>query len=335
MDLSILIPARDDHQYLENTIAGLFKNAKGEIEVIVMLDGYWPNPPLTNRNNLTIVHVSKVHGMRVNVNAAARIAKGKYIMKLDAHCMVGEGFDEILKKDCEKDWLVVPSRYSLDAENWKRGRGPIDYLYLTYPYLDDDQFGYGLHGKKWVGKNMGAKEYYRKENENKDKKIDDIMTFQASCWFMHRNLFFEIDCYDTENYGFFQEADGERLGDSEGLKDGDSEADGESDGLSLGDKLGLSDGDSEGDRLGDSEGLKLGLSDADGERLGLSEGERDGLSLGLSDGLKDAEPASEGDTDGLSEADGLRLGDSEGDRLGDSEGDGLKLGDSDGDKLGD
>jgi len=206
MDLSILIPARDDHQYLENTIAGLFKNAKGEIEVIVMLDGYWPNPPLTNRNNLTIVHVSKVHGMRVNVNAAARIAKGKYIMKLDAHCMVGEGFDEILKKDCEKDWLVVPSRYSLDAENWKRGRGPIDYLYLTYPYLDDDQFGYGLHGKKWVGKNMGAKEYYRKENENKDKKIDDIMTFQASCWFMHRNLFFEIDCYDTENYGFFQEA---------------------------------------------------------------------------------------------------------------------------------
>jgi len=206
-DLSIIIPARNEI-YLEKTIDDLFSKAKGDIEVLVMLDGWWPDPPLTDRSNLTIVHTGSGCGMRANENTAARIANGKYLMKLDAHCMVDEGFDEILKADCEKDWLVVPSRYSLDAEKWTRGRGPIDYLYLTYPYLNDDMYGYGLHGKKWVGKNKGVKEFYRKEQENKDKLIDDIMAFQGSCWFMHRDLFFKIDCLDTKHYknGMHQES---------------------------------------------------------------------------------------------------------------------------------
>ena len=96
------------------------------------------------------------------------------------------------------------------------------------------------------------------------------------------------------------DADGERLGYSEGLS------------------LGLSDAD--GLKLADSEGLSLGLSDAEGERLADS----DGLSLGLSE--------AEGDKLGDSEAEGERLGDSEaeGDKLGDSEADGLRLGDSEG-----
>ncbi len=33
-------------------------------------------------------------GMRTAINQAVAIAKGKYIMKLDAHCMVDEGIDE-------------------------------------------------------------------------------------------------------------------------------------------------------------------------------------------------------------------------------------------------
>jgi len=203
--LSVIIPARNE-QFLSKTVDDLFDKATGDIEVITMLDGCWADPPLNKHKNLIIVHRGTVHGMRANINAAARIASGKYIMKLDGHCMVGEGFDEILKADCEPDWLVVPSRYSLDPEKWERTRGPVDYLMLTFPYVHDDLYGQGLHGRKWKGeKGLNGSFWYR-ERERKDILIDDIMTFQGSCWFMHRDRFFDIECLDVQMYSIFQEA---------------------------------------------------------------------------------------------------------------------------------
>jgi glycosyltransferase involved in cell wall biosynthesis len=204
---SIIIPARNE-LYLDKTVDDIVEKAGGEIEIIVMLDACWPNPLPKNYDCLIMVHRGEVHGMRGNINAAARIAKGEYLMKCDAHCMFAEGFDEALKADCEPDWLSIPSRYSMDAEKWERGRGPVDYLYLTFPYGGDDMYGKGLHGKKWTGGNRGHKSFYEKENLCKHILIDDIMAFQGSCWFMHREKFFDIDCLDVEHYpnGMHQEA---------------------------------------------------------------------------------------------------------------------------------
>lgn len=203
--VSIIIPSRNE-QFLKPTIDDLFAKATGEIEVITMLDAYWPDPPLSNHSNLIIVHPGQVCGMRGNINTGARIATGKYLMKLDAHCMVGEGFDEILKADCEDNWIVVPSRYSFDAEKWERMRGPVDYLYLTFPYSTDSIYGTGFHGKKWRGKEGLTGDFWHKEKERKDILIDDILTFQGSCWFMHKDKFFDIECLDYKNYNFHQEA---------------------------------------------------------------------------------------------------------------------------------
>jgi len=200
MQLSVIIPSRNE-PYLSKTIDDLFDKAEEKIEIIVMLDGYWPEEPITSHDNLILVHKGKAHGMRPNINAAARIASGKYLMKIDAHCIVGEGFDKILIADCEKNCLAVPSRYPLDVEKWQRERrGPAEYLYLTYPYKPDKLYGSGLHGKKWIGKNRGHSEFYKKERENKHKQIDEIMTFQGSCWFMHRDYFFKIGGMDDINY---------------------------------------------------------------------------------------------------------------------------------------
>ena len=205
--VSVILPARDDHQFLVKTIDSLFANASGEIEVIVMLDGYWPSPSLGVHKNLIIVHKGSVQGMKPNINEGARIATGKYIMKLDAHCMVGEGFDEILKADCEYDWLTVPSMYSLDPEKWERKDRAKDYLLLTYPYVEDNIYGKGFHGRKWHGENGLTGDFYHREKERKDIPIDDIMTIQGSCWFLHKDKFFDIECFDVENFDtFFQES---------------------------------------------------------------------------------------------------------------------------------
>ena len=203
--LSILIPSRNE-PFLNKTVDGLFKSAEGEIEVIVMLDAYWPDPQLGHHENLIVVHTGTVQGMRDNLNSAARIATGKYLMKTDAHCLFAKGFDVVLKQDCEPDWLCVPRRYSLDAEKWKRRRKPIDYLYLTYPYGLDKLYGAGFHGKKWHGEKGLTGGYYHLEEKRKDILIDDIIAFQGSCWFMHRDLFFKIEGLDSHNYNFHQEA---------------------------------------------------------------------------------------------------------------------------------
>ena len=195
--LSVVIPARNE-PYLQKTIDSLLSSARGEIEIIAILDGYWPDPPITDDPRVRLIHFSTPRGMRPSANAAARIASGKYLMKVDAHCMFAEGFDEALKADCEKDWLVVPRRYSLDAEKWERkDKAPVDYMYLSYP-LVEGPYGTGLHGVRW-------KEYGNREGV-KDKPIDDLMSFQGSCWMMHLEKFFEIGGVDAENYHFYQEA---------------------------------------------------------------------------------------------------------------------------------
>ncbi|MCK9520471.1 MAG: glycosyltransferase, partial [Dehalococcoidia bacterium] len=95
--LSVIIPSRNEQGYLEKTIESVLNAAEGEIEVIVVLDGWLPeNPiqfPVTDTKQLRWIHNPESIGQRQAINQAARQARGKYIMKLDAHCAVAPGFD--------------------------------------------------------------------------------------------------------------------------------------------------------------------------------------------------------------------------------------------------
>src|SRR3989304_9722655 len=113
--VSVLIPARNE-QYLGKTIENVLENARDEIEIIVILDGYIPDPQLHFDNRVIFVHYKESIGQRQAINIAARMAKGKYIMKLDAHCAVDEGFDVKLATDCEEDMTMIGRMYNLDIE---------------------------------------------------------------------------------------------------------------------------------------------------------------------------------------------------------------------------
>lgn len=180
--LSVIIPSRNE-RFLPQTVADLLAKASGDVEVIPVLDGYWPEPFLPDDKRLHIIHRSTPLGMRAAINAAAGIARGDYLMKCDAHCMFQEGYDEILKADCADNWVVIPARFSLDAENWtiqKNGKPRRDYHYLCYPEPDKQHDG-GMHGVEW----------WERGRERSDPKydIDDNMSFQGSCWFMPRQWF--------------------------------------------------------------------------------------------------------------------------------------------------
>lgn len=204
--VSVIIPSCNEI-YLQKTIDSILENAIGDIEIIVYLDEFWPNPPIKDDDRVILIHHSKRMGMRPAINSCARIATGKYIMKLDAHCTLDKGFDEKLKQYCEYDWLCIPRRYDLCEDTWERGNKVTDYMYLSPPLKKEKDAGKywerGFHGVRW------SKYNDRKDEKGilaKDKHIDDTMSFQGSCWFMHRDYFFELGEMDL-NYGYFaQEA---------------------------------------------------------------------------------------------------------------------------------
>ena len=127
------------------------------------------------------------------INSAIAISKGKYLMKVDAHCMFPHGFDEVLKADCDGDWVVIPRRYSLELDTWgvRFHRPFIDYEFLGWPYegkkaVHGDTVG--LHARAWD---------FRTE-ERIDRLLDENQTFQGSCWFTSKEHF-------EKRIGFLQE----------------------------------------------------------------------------------------------------------------------------------
>lgn len=192
--VTVVIPARHE-LYLHQTVEDIFAKAGGDIEVIVVYDSYWPTPILEDRPNLVQIHWGRRRGMRAAINAAAEIGRGDYLMKCDAHCLFDEGFDVKLAQDCDADWLVIPRRYSLDAEKWcvKQDRPHIDYEYLAYPFVDENH-QLGLHAKVWM----------ERTRQRRKIRLDEDMNFQGSCWFMPMEYFRRlIYPMDEKNYGMF------------------------------------------------------------------------------------------------------------------------------------
>ena len=97
-DLSIIIPARNE-EFLNQTIQNILDNMKSDIEIIAVLDGYWPNPGVPQHPRVKVVHYETPIGQRAATNRAALMSDSTFIMKLDAHCAVDEGFDVKLMAD--------------------------------------------------------------------------------------------------------------------------------------------------------------------------------------------------------------------------------------------
>lgn len=193
MKLSILIPARNE-TFLPQTIEDIFTHATGDVEVVVTLDGYWPNPPLPNDPRLKIVHHGKALGMRASINHAAAVASGEALAKCDAHCMFAEGFDEVLKADLQDLQIVIPRRKRLDADNWMIqdvGKPDIDLHYLSSPLTNPD--GFSMHGAIWP----------QQDRQRLGILIDETPSFQGSFWMMHRNHWGRLGGMSEVGYGGF------------------------------------------------------------------------------------------------------------------------------------
>ena len=179
--VSVIIPNRNS-PFVIKTIEDILAKAENEIEVVVNVDENWPDPLLEDKR-VTYIHPGSPKGMRLGINSCVALAKGKYIMKTDDHCAFGQGFDKILVENhLENNWVQIPRRYSLDAENWviNKSRPHRDYMYLCYPQKGKNHDD-GMHGVEW----------WERQRERTDPKydIDDTSSMQGSCWFMTKDFF--------------------------------------------------------------------------------------------------------------------------------------------------
>lgn len=118
--LSVLIPARNE-QWLARTVADVLAHARADTEVIVVLDGAWPDEPLPQHPALQVVYLPTAIGQRAATNLAARVSNARYVMKLDAHCSVAEGFDVALitaAVELGPHVTQVPAQHNLHVFDW-------------------------------------------------------------------------------------------------------------------------------------------------------------------------------------------------------------------------
>lgn len=183
--LSVIIPSRNE-KYLSKTVDDLFAKAQGKIEVIVILDEQ--DQKLAPRPNLFVHKKTGKPGLRTALNQAIGLARGKYIMKTDAHCMFGEGFDKMLIANCEDNWVVIPRRYSLDPETWsiRSNRPIIDYEYFVFPWVTAATTD--KTGGKWHQRGIDRAELL----------LDEDMAFQGSCWLTTKQHIIDIGGFSDD-----------------------------------------------------------------------------------------------------------------------------------------
>lgn len=184
--------------------------AEIDTEIIAILDGYWPDPPIKDRKNVTFIHHTESIGQRAAVNEGVRLSQAKYIMKLDAHCAVDKGFDRKLMADCEPDWTVIPRMYNLHVFNYVCKCGEKFY---QSPHPETCQCGSKEFKREIIWKRRKVKtdfwrfdnnmkfQYWTKYKERPESKgdITDVMSSIGACFFMERKRFWEIDGVDEKH----------------------------------------------------------------------------------------------------------------------------------------
>lgn len=210
MELSVCIPARSE-EFLRNTIEDVLKNKRGETEIIVGLDGAMSKLP--QYPDVNLVYYPTSIGQRAITNQCVKMAKGKYIMKLDAHCAMDEGFDvKMLEafKETGDNVAMAPLMRNLWVYDWKCykcGKREYQDRVNTCPVC-------GTRMKKkmlWIAKNspkstaycFDPEPHFQYHSEWRKKQVGDIvetMSLQGSCWMVTKEKYWNLNLGD-ESYG--------------------------------------------------------------------------------------------------------------------------------------
>lgn len=213
-ELSIIIPGRNE-QFMFHTVDDVLAHTSEDTEVIAVCDGYWPDPGLVDHPRLQIIHFSESVGQRAATNYGAALSRAKYIMKLDAHCSVEDGFDVKLLADMQPDMTMIPSMHRLHIFDWgcsecgereyqgtkpqkcKVCNGTEFYMHIVwqprfqYPPTVSWRFDKELHFQYW-------REHHKRPEvaEQVASGLLETMSCIGCCFLMERERFWQLGGMD-------------------------------------------------------------------------------------------------------------------------------------------
>lgn len=165
--ISILIPAYNEQKYLNRTIDNFLSTAKGEIEVIVILNGY--DQKVDKRAK--VLRYKDNLGERVAMNTAAYIASGEYLLRIDGHCDVDDGWNvKMLEVFKGKPKSIAVAVLTAVDKDWNRIKGHYYGFCNLLPTMEE-------------------KHDHDKNNAKTHEPIEPNMAF-TGCGFMIRKDFY-------------------------------------------------------------------------------------------------------------------------------------------------
>jgi glycosyltransferase involved in cell wall biosynthesis len=207
-ELSVLIPARNE-KWLGLTVKDVLAHSSESTEIIVVLDGAWPEEPLPQHPRVQIVYLPESIGQRAATNLAARISQAEYVAKVDAHVSVAPGWDaELIKAAGELGprAVQIPAQKNLHIydrvcrtcgkRNYQGPEtapcacgGPCDIDIVWKPRK-------GVHTTSWRLDHELHFQYDKQGQKTQTGDLCDVMTSLGACFFMPRAFFMEIGGLD-------------------------------------------------------------------------------------------------------------------------------------------
>ena len=222
VDLTVIIPARNE-EFLGRTVQDVLEHSKANTEIVVVLDGYLPTIPLKKDLRVTIIYNPVSVGQRKAVRQGASIARGKYVMKMDAHVAVDDGFDVKMLdafKKLDDNVTLAPGMRNLHCFDWVCPEGHRRYQGQSgvcetcgKPTVKDivwfpkpSPFTFTFRVDKTMHFQYYGELAKRPENQKGalcndgtyDPNLRETFSLQGSCYMLTRKRYFEIDIDSDE-----------------------------------------------------------------------------------------------------------------------------------------
>lgn len=226
-ELSVLIAARNE-RWLGHTIRDVLAHSKADTEIVVVVDGEWPDEALALHPRVHVIREPTPIGQRAAINLAASLSQADYICKLDAHVAVADGWDvELIRtaKTLGPHAVQIPAQHNLHIFDWVctacgqrtyQGPTPIkcdgcgveqralpqqrDIVWKairrrTESWCFDSTLHFQYDGRIQLREDAEAK-----RRGEPTPEILETMSCLGACWFLSREYYWQIGGLD-ENHG--------------------------------------------------------------------------------------------------------------------------------------
>jgi glycosyltransferase involved in cell wall biosynthesis len=198
--------------FVSRTIQDILDHSEADIEIIATLDGKWADPEIPQNDRVNIIYVPESIGQRSATNLACKLAKGKYVMKVDAHCGFDQGFDRKMLeafKETGDNVVMAPLMRNLWAFDWKCMKcGKKTYQGITPTKCENCDNTTNFKRKMmWVSKKrpestaycFDPEPHFQYHGDQRRKQTGDIvetMSLQGSAWMMTREKYWDLNVCD-------------------------------------------------------------------------------------------------------------------------------------------